>query len=134
MGIQQDQSFGPESYERELVNAPDMTDQETLVQLAKMNYNSYTEVASPGWYDLEGNWGVVSLFFFSPPKKDGRRGKGAEGFFQKSIWSIPKGLTSSFHHPLWPLACGQNDDDVPRNFPCGCEHKKANLPQLSQPQ
>lgn len=62
MGIAQDQSFGPESYERHLVDAPDMMDQETLVQLGMMNYNSYTEVASPGWYDLEDNWGVVSLF------------------------------------------------------------------------
>lgn len=62
MGLTEDQSFGPDSYQREVVDAPDMTDKETIVQLSKMNYNSYTEVASPGWYDLEGNWNVVSSF------------------------------------------------------------------------
>lgn len=58
-----DTSLGPESWTRESVVAPDVTDRETIVQLAKMNYNSYTEVASPGWYDLEGNWSVVSCIF-----------------------------------------------------------------------
>jgi lipase ATG15 len=61
MGLTEDQSFGPDSYRREVVDAPDVTDKETIVQLSKMNYNSYTEVMSPGWYDLEGNWSVVSL-------------------------------------------------------------------------
>lgn len=61
MGLTEDQSFGPDSYRREVVDAPDVTDKETIVQLSKMNYNSYTEVASPGWYDLEGNWSVVSF-------------------------------------------------------------------------
>jgi len=61
LGLMEDQSFGPESWTREVVDAPDTTDKETIVQLSKMNYNSYTEVASPGWYDLEGNWGVVSI-------------------------------------------------------------------------
>lgn len=56
-------SLGPESWTRESVMAPDVTDRETILQLAKMNYNSYTEVATPGWYDLEGNWSVVSSFW-----------------------------------------------------------------------
>ncbi|KAG0344170.1 hypothetical protein BG004_004675, partial [Podila humilis] len=53
-----DTSLGPESWTRETVSAPDVEDRETIIQLAKMNYNSYTEVASPGWYDLEGQWTV----------------------------------------------------------------------------
>ncbi|KAG0275100.1 putative lipase atg15 [Linnemannia exigua] len=71
MGLTEDQSFGPDSYRREVVDAPDVTDKETVVQLSKMNYNSYTEVASPGWYDLEGNWGVNSTFGW---EEDGVRG------------------------------------------------------------
>ncbi|KAF9191400.1 putative lipase atg15 [Haplosporangium sp. Z 767] len=71
MGLNQDQSFGPESWTREVVDAPNVDDQETIVQLAKMNYNSYTEVASPGWYDLEGNWSVNSTFGW---EEDGVRG------------------------------------------------------------
>ena len=58
-----DTSIGPESWTRTFVPGPDVTDKETVVQLSKMNYNSYTEVASPGWYDLEGNWGVVRFHF-----------------------------------------------------------------------
>ncbi|KAF9112150.1 putative lipase atg15 [Mortierella sp. AM989] len=71
VNLSQDQSFGPETWIREEVIAPDVTDKETIVQLSKMNYNSYTEVASPGWYDLEGNWGVNSTFGW---EDDGVRG------------------------------------------------------------
>ncbi|KAF9103449.1 putative lipase atg15 [Mortierella sp. GBA35] len=71
MGLGEDQSFGPDSFDREVVDAPDVTDKETIVQLSKMNYNSYTEVYSPGWYDLEGNWGVNSTFGW---EEDGVRG------------------------------------------------------------
>ncbi|GJJ70822.1 lipase ATG15 [Entomortierella parvispora] len=70
-GLMEDQSFGPESWRREVIDAPDTTDKETIVQLSKMNYNSYTEVASPGWYDLEGNWSVNSTFGW---EEDGVRG------------------------------------------------------------
>jgi hypothetical protein len=59
-----DTSIGPESWTKEVVPAPDVTDKESVLQLSKMNYNSYTEVASPGWYDLEGNWSVVSYPLF----------------------------------------------------------------------
>ncbi|KAF8940889.1 Alpha/Beta hydrolase protein [Dissophora ornata] len=68
---QREQSFGPESWTREVVETPDVMDKETIVQLAKMNYNSYTEVASPGWYDIEDNWGVNSTFGW---EDDGVRG------------------------------------------------------------
>ncbi|KAF9199087.1 hypothetical protein BGZ49_010846, partial [Haplosporangium sp. Z 27] len=43
-----DQSFGPETWTREEIIAPNITDKETIVQLSMINYNSYTEVASPG--------------------------------------------------------------------------------------
>ncbi|KAF9415674.1 putative lipase atg15 [Podila epigama] len=67
----EDTSIGPESWTKEVVDAPDITDKDTIVQLSKINYNSYTEVASPGWYDLEGNWGVNSTFGW---EEDGVRG------------------------------------------------------------
>ncbi|KAF9586619.1 putative lipase atg15 [Lunasporangiospora selenospora] len=67
----QEQSFGPESYTKDLIRGPDVMDKDTLVQLAMMNYNSYTEVGSPGWYDLEDNWGVNSTFGW---EEDGVRG------------------------------------------------------------
>ncbi|KAG0044953.1 putative lipase atg15, partial [Gryganskiella cystojenkinii] len=70
-GLSEDQSFGPDSWTRAIIDAPDTTDKETIIQLSKMNYNSYTEVASPGWYDLEGNWGVNSTFGW---EEDGVRG------------------------------------------------------------
>ncbi|KAG0255245.1 putative lipase atg15 [Mortierella polycephala] len=66
-----DQSIGPESWTKDVVAAPDTTDKETILQLAKMNYNSYTEVDSPGWYDLEGHWSVNSTFGW---EEDGVRG------------------------------------------------------------
>ncbi|KAF9410116.1 putative lipase atg15 [Podila epigama] len=64
-------SIGPEAWTKETVAAPDVTDRETILQLAKMNYNSYTEVDSPGWYDLEGRWTVNSTFGW---EEDGVRG------------------------------------------------------------
>ncbi|KAF9148074.1 putative lipase atg15 [Linnemannia schmuckeri] len=66
-----DTSIGPESWTKQVVPAPDVTDKESVLQLSKMNYNSYTEVASPGWYDLEGNWSVNSTFGW---EEDGLRG------------------------------------------------------------
>ncbi|KAF9395938.1 putative lipase atg15 [Podila verticillata] len=66
----EDTSLGPESWTKELIDAPDITDKGTVVQLAKMNYNSYTQVASPGWYDLEG--GTVNSTFGW--EEDGVRG------------------------------------------------------------
>ncbi|KAF9577578.1 putative lipase atg15, partial [Lunasporangiospora selenospora] len=69
--VQKDQSIGPESWSRQVVPAPDMSDKETIVQLGKMNYNSYTEVESPGWYDLEGHWKVNTTFGW---EEDGVRG------------------------------------------------------------
>ncbi|KAG0057751.1 putative lipase atg15 [Gryganskiella cystojenkinii] len=68
---QGDTSIGPESWTKTAIQGPDITDKETILQLAKMNYNSYTEVASPGWYDLEGKWDVNSTFGW---EEDGVRG------------------------------------------------------------
>ncbi|KAF9348451.1 putative lipase atg15 [Mortierella sp. AD094] len=93
MGISQDQSFGPESWTREEVDAPDVTDKETIVQLSKMNYNSYTEVASPGWYDLEGNWGVNSTFGW---EEDGVRGHVFASKDNSTLIVAIKGTTAAF--------------------------------------
>ncbi|KAF9918667.1 putative lipase atg15 [Lobosporangium transversale] len=64
-------SIGPGSWTKEIIAAPDVTDKETIIQLGMMNYNSYTEVASPGWYDLGGHWSVNSTFGW---EEDGLRG------------------------------------------------------------
>ena len=56
-----DTSISQESWTKETIPGPDITDKDTVLQLAKINYNSYTEVSSPGWYDLEGQWSVVSV-------------------------------------------------------------------------
>ncbi|KAF9942382.1 putative lipase atg15 [Modicella reniformis] len=93
MHISEDQSFGPESYVRQLINAPDVTDRETLVQLAKMNYNSYTEVASPGWYDLEGNWGVNSTFGW---EQEGVRGHVFASKDNSTLIIAIKGTSATF--------------------------------------
>jgi putative lipase involved disintegration of autophagic bodies len=53
-------SLGPGSWSEEIIPVPDMTDNRTIVELGMMNYNAYSEVGSPGWYDLEGHWNVVS--------------------------------------------------------------------------
>ncbi|KAG0327202.1 putative lipase atg15 [Dissophora globulifera] len=66
-----DTSIGPGSWMKEVIPGPDMEDKDTVLQFAKMNYNSYTEVASPGWYDLEGHWTVNSTFGW---EEDGIRG------------------------------------------------------------
>ncbi|KAG0206852.1 putative lipase atg15 [Mortierella sp. GBA30] len=66
-----DMSIGPESWTRQVIPAPDVTDKETVLQLAKINYNAYNEATSPDWYDLEGHWTVNSTFGW---EEDGVRG------------------------------------------------------------
>ena len=40
--------------------APDVTSRETLLMLAKMTSNAYIYPEETGWYDLDGEWNVVS--------------------------------------------------------------------------
>ena len=42
------------------VEGPDVEDRETLLELAKMTNNAYLAPDEQGWYDLGGNWTVVS--------------------------------------------------------------------------
>ena len=42
------------------VEGPDVDDRETLLVLAKMTNNAYLAPDEQGWYDLGGNWTVVS--------------------------------------------------------------------------
>ena len=42
------------------VDGPDIQDRETLLLLAKMANNAYTEPDKSDWYDIGPNWNVVS--------------------------------------------------------------------------
>lgn len=58
-------------WEEEEVEGPDVESRETLLVLAKMTNNAYLKPGEPGWYDLGGNWTVVSPFYtstLSPPR------------------------------------------------------------------
>ncbi|CAG8549591.1 19159_t:CDS:2 [Gigaspora margarita] len=50
---------------------PDVSDRETVISLAKMTYNAYTEITDGDWYDLGENYGVNSSFGW---EDDGVRG------------------------------------------------------------
>lgn len=44
---------------------PDVTDHATVLSLAEMSYNAYTELGKEGtWYDLGTEWRIVSILFF----------------------------------------------------------------------
>lgn len=49
-----------------IVNAPDVENRATLLQLAKMTNNAYYNTSDKGWYTLEPFWGnmVSSAFVF----------------------------------------------------------------------
>ena len=48
------------SWEEDVIVAPDVTSRETLLMLAKMTSNAYIYPEETGWYDLDGEWNVVS--------------------------------------------------------------------------
>lgn len=52
-------------WEEEEVDAPDTESRETLLLLAKMTNNAYLEPGEAEWYDLPGEWNVVSAFAFT---------------------------------------------------------------------
>lgn len=54
-------------WEEEEIEGPDVESRETLLVLAKMTNNAYLEPGEPGWYDLGGNWTVVSPFYTIVP-------------------------------------------------------------------
>ncbi|KAG0238367.1 putative lipase atg15 [Actinomortierella wolfii] len=88
-----DQSIAPGSWTKETIDAPDVMDKDTLIQLAKLNYNSYTEVASPGWYDLEGKWSVNSTFGW---EEDGVRGHVFASDDNSTLIMAIKGTSAGF--------------------------------------
>lgn len=45
---------------------PDITDQASVLSLAEMSFNAYTELGKDGqWYDLGSKWRIVSKLFLS---------------------------------------------------------------------
>ena len=49
------------------VPAPDVTDQYTLAQLARMAANAYALPGAPNWWDLDQTWTSVSTIVFVNP-------------------------------------------------------------------
>lgn len=47
-------------WDRHSVLAPDVTDQYTLAQLARMAANAYALPGAPNWWDLDPMWTSVS--------------------------------------------------------------------------
>ena len=55
-------------WDRISVTAPDVTDQYTLAQLARMAANAYALPGAPNWWDLDPTWTSVRIFRpVSPP-------------------------------------------------------------------
>ncbi|KAF9984387.1 putative lipase atg15, partial [Modicella reniformis] len=88
-----DASLGPGAWTKEIVPGPDIKNKDTVVQLAKMNYNAYTEVGTPGWYDLGGHWNVSTSFGW---EEDGIRGHVFASSDNNTMIIAVKGTTAAF--------------------------------------
>ena len=56
-------------WDKSTVLAPDITDQYTLAQLARMAANAYALPGAPNWWDLDPIWSSVRIFrFVRPPR------------------------------------------------------------------
>jgi putative lipase involved disintegration of autophagic bodies len=53
-------------WELKPVPAPDVTDSDTVLGLAKMTNNAYAHEGDKDWYELDGHWNVRALFLFLP--------------------------------------------------------------------
>lgn len=51
-------------WEEDEVLGPDVESRETLLELAKMTNNAYVAPEDPAWYELDGNWTIVSRLVF----------------------------------------------------------------------
>jgi hypothetical protein len=49
-------------WDRLSVSAPDVTDQHTLAQLARMAANAYALPGAPNWWELDPMWSTVRIF------------------------------------------------------------------------
>ncbi|KAG0263485.1 putative lipase atg15 [Actinomortierella ambigua] len=114
--LSKDQSIGPGSWTQEVIDAPDMMSKDTLLQLAKLNYNAYTEVASPGWYDLEGKWSVNSTFGW---EEDGVRGHVFASDDNSTLIMAIKGTSAGFLGGGGPTA-GRDKTNDNLLFSCCC--------------
>jgi len=56
-------------WDRLSVLAPDITDQYTLAQLARMAANAYALPGAPNWWDLDPIWSSVRIFRFTNPSR-----------------------------------------------------------------
>lgn len=50
-------------WDEDEVEGPDVNSRETLLLLAKMTNNAYLSPGEDGWYDLGGQWNVVSTLY-----------------------------------------------------------------------
>ncbi|KAK3828941.1 MAG: alpha/beta-hydrolase [Benniella sp.] len=86
-------SLGPGSWSEEIIAVPDITDNQTVVELGMMNYNAYTVVGSPGWYDLKGHWNVNWTFGW---EEEGIRGHVYTSSDNTTTVIAIKGTTAAF--------------------------------------
>ncbi|KAH0584633.1 Putative lipase ATG15 [Termitomyces sp. J132] len=63
----------PLEWKDEVIPGPDVTRRKTLLQLAKMTYNSYAASGQSDWYDLGSGWNQTYPFGWEPDA-DGLRG------------------------------------------------------------
>jgi lipase ATG15 len=49
------------AWEEDEMQGPDVESRETLLELAKMTHNAYIDPNDPAWYELDGNWTIVSV-------------------------------------------------------------------------
>ncbi|KAF9975404.1 putative lipase atg15 [Actinomortierella ambigua] len=124
-----DQSIAPGSWTKEVIDAPDVMEKDTLIQLAKLNYNSYSEANDGGWYDLEGKWSVNSTFGW---EEDGVRGHVFASDDNSTLIMAIKGTTAGFFggggstvikdklndNLLFSCCCGKLDWSM--RTVCGC--------------
>ncbi|KAI8361630.1 Alpha/Beta hydrolase protein [Mortierella sp. GBAus27b] len=86
-------SLAPDFWTSEPIPAPDVTDKETVIQFAKLNYNAYSEVGDAGWFDLGTNWTVNSTFGW---EQEGIRGHVYAAADNTTLLIAIKGTTAAF--------------------------------------
>ena len=97
------------------VYGPDVQDRETLLLLAKMANNAYTEPDKSDWYDIGPYWNVVStaLDFVPPPSSNIGKCRIADCISEKvqrgsrssaSVYANPGMSSSWFRQNLSPLS------------------------------
>ncbi|PIL33088.1 hypothetical protein GSI_04537 [Ganoderma sinense ZZ0214-1] len=106
-------------WERAEVYGPDVQDRETLLLLAKMANNAYTEPDKSDWYDIGPYWNVTYPFGWEPDA-DGFRGHIFATPDNSTVIISVKGTSI-----MWPIGSGgptQTKDKLNDNllFSCCC--------------